>query len=133
VRVAYFDSSAIVKLERLERESLALIDYLTADEIEASTSIVAGIEVARALKRVRARPSSSCAEPMRGFFLLGLDPAICAAASELESPTLRSLDAIHLATALAIDDEVEFITYDERLATAAREHQLRVVQPGRQL
>lgn len=130
MKVAYFDSSAIVKLERLERESLALIDYLTDDEIEASTSIVAGIEVARALKRVRATPSPS-AEPMRGFFLLGLDPAICDTAGKLESPALRSLDAIHLATALSIDDEVEFITYDERLAAAAREHRLRVVQPGR--
>ena len=68
---------------------------------------------------------------MRGFFLLGLNAAICVAAGNLESPTLRSLDAIHLATALAIDDEVEFITYDEHLATAAREHRLRVVQPGR--
>ena len=130
MRVAYFDSSAIVKLECLERESLALIDYLDTDEIEASTSIVAGIEVTRALKRVRATPPPA-AEPMRGFFLLGLSAAICVAAGNLESPTLRSLDAIHLATALAIDDEVEFITYDERLATAAREHRLRVVQPGR--
>ena len=42
-----------------------------------------------------------------------------------------SQSAIHLATALWIDDEVEFVTYDERLATAAREHRLRVVQPGR--
>lgn len=128
--VAYFDSSAIVKLERLERESLALIDYLTDAEIEASTSIVAGVEVARALKRVRATAPPSN-EPMRGFFLLELDPAICAAAGTLEAPTLRSLDAIHLATALAIDDDLDFITYDDRLAAAAREHGLRVVQPGR--
>ena len=68
---------------------------------------------------------------MRGFFLLRLDPAICLVDGNLELPTLRSLDAIHLATALAIDDEVEFITYDEGLASAAREHRLRVVQPGR--
>lgn len=128
--VAYFDSSAIVKLERLERESLALIDYLTDAEIEASTSIVAGVEVARALKRVRAT-APPANEPMRGFFLLELDPAICAAAGTLEAPTLRSLDAIHLATALAIDDDLDFITYDDRLAAAAREHGLRVVQPGR--
>ena len=126
--VAYFDSSAIVKLERLERESLALIDYLNAGAVEASTSVVASVEVFRALKRTMPAPPG---EPMRGFFLLNLDAAICAAASHLESTTLRSLDAIHLATALSIDDEIEVITYDERLAAAAREHQLRVVQPGR--
>jgi len=128
MRVAYFDSSAIVKLERLERESLALVEYLSDETIEASTSMVASVEVNRALKRAMEVPS---AEPMRGFFLLNLNAPICAAAGKLESPTLRSLEAIHLATALAIDDEVEFITYDERLATAAREHRLRVVQPGR--
>ncbi|MDP2321966.1 MAG: type II toxin-antitoxin system VapC family toxin [Acidobacteriota bacterium] len=130
MKVAYFDSSAIVKLERLEPESLALVDYLAADDIEASTSIVAGVEVSRALKRVRATAAPS-AEPMRGFFLLELDPAICAEAGTLESPALRSLDAIHLATALAINDDLDFITYDDRLAAAAREHGLRVVQPGR--
>ena len=61
----------------------------------------------------------------------GLDAEIREDAGQIGAATLRSLDAIHLATALAIDDEVEFITYDERLATAAREHRLRVVQPGR--
>lgn len=130
MKVAYFDSSAIVKLERLERESLALVEYLADDQIEASTSIVAGVEVSRALKRVRATTSPS-PEPMRGFFLLQLDPAICDAAGRLESPALRSLDAIHLATALAINDDLDFITYDDRLAAAARERGLRVVQPGR--
>ena len=130
MKVAYFDSSAIVKLEHLERESLALIDYLGEDQVEASTSVVAAVEVTRALKRVRAKPSPST-DTMRGFFLVGLAPAICDVAGNLESATLRSLDAIHLATALSIDDEVEFVTYDERLAMAAREHGLRVVQPGR--
>jgi len=130
VKVAYFDSSAIVKLERLERESLALVDYLADDQVEASTSIVAGVEVSRALARVRATASPS-SDAMRGFFLLGLDPAVCAVAGTLQSPTLRSLDAIHLATALAINDDLDFITYDDRLAAAAREHGLRVVQPGR--
>ena len=128
MRLAYFDSSAIVKLERLESESLALVEYLDSNDVEASTSMVARIEVVRALRRALPSPPS---DPLRGFFLLNLDEAICAMAERLESPTLRSLDAIHLATALAIDDEVEFITYDERLAAAAREHRLRVVQPGR--
>ena len=130
MKVAYFDSSAIVKLEHLERESLALIDYLSNDQVEASTSIVTGVEVARALARVQATPAPST-DTMRGFFLIGLAPAICAVAGNLESATLRSLDAIHLATALTIDADVEFVTYDERLAVAAREHGLRVVQPGR--
>ena len=130
MRVAYFDSSAIVKLIHLEPESQALIDYLGDPEIEASTSVLAEVEVLRALRRLRA-VGSEASEAMRGFFLLNLDAEIREDAGQIGAATLRSLDAIHLATALAIDDEVEFITYDERLATAAREHRLRVVQPGR--
>ena len=130
MKVAYFDSSAIVKLVHLEPESQALIDYLCDDQIEASTSVIAEIEVWRALKRLRAA-GSEASEAMRGFFLLNLDAETREDAGNLGASTLRSLDAIHLATAMAIDHEVEFITYDERLATAAREHRLRVVQPGR--
>ncbi len=130
MKVAYFDSSAIVKLVHLEPESQALIDYLCDDVVEASTSVIAEIEVLRALRRLRAA-GSEATEALRGFFLLNLDPEIREDAGQMGSPTLRSLDAIHLATALAIDGEVEFITYDERLATAAREHRLTVVQPGR--
>ena len=130
MRVAYFDSSAIVKLVHLEPESQALIDYLGDKEIEASTSVIAEIEVLRALRRLRAS-GSEASEAMRGFFLLSLDAEIREDAGQLGASTLRSLDAIHLATSLAIDAEIEFITYDERLATAAREHRLRVVQPGR--
>lgn len=55
-------------------------------------------------------------------------------AARLGSPQVRALDAIHLATALAIgDDDLEFITYDDRLADAARAEGLTVVQPGRRL
>lgn len=69
---------------------------------------------------------------MKGFYLLGLDEEVRQEASTIGATTLRSLDAVHLATALAIGDEdLEFITYDPRLADAARAEGLTVVQPGR--
>jgi predicted nucleic acid-binding protein len=131
VRLAYFDSSAIVKLVHLEPESQALIDYLASDEIEVSTSVVAEIEVIRALRRLRdTKPEIE--QAMKGFYLLGLDEEVRQDACSIGATTLRSLDAVHLATALAIDDdELEFITYDDRLADAARSEGLTVVQPGR--
>ena len=56
----------------------------------------------------------------------------CRRAARLQPAGLRALDAIHLATALSHGDgDVQMITYDERLAAAARAHGLRVVQPGR--
>lgn len=131
MRLAYVDSSAIVKLVHLEPESQALIDYLTTDEIEVSTSVVAEIEVIRALRRLRnARPEIE--QALKGFYLLGLDEEVRQDACTIGATTLRSLDAVHLATALAIGDEdLEFITYDDRLADAARREGLTVVQPGR--
>ena len=131
MRLAYFDSSAIVKLVHLEPESQALIDYLASDEIEVSTSVVAEIEVIRALRRLRdTKPEIE--QAMKGFYLLGLDEEVRQDACSIGATTLRSLDAVHLATALAIDDdELEFITYDNRLADAARSEGLTVVQPGR--
>jgi hypothetical protein len=131
VRTAYFDSSSIVKLLHAEPESSALVDYLTDESLEVSTSAVAVVEVTRALRRLRAEEPDA-QEALRGFFLIGLDPQIRAEAARIGSSSLRSLDAIHLATARAIGGEdLEFVTYDDRQATAAREQGFRVVQPGR--
>lgn len=128
MRRAYFDTSAITKLSHVEACSLALIDYLDEAEIEVSTSVFAEIEVFRALMRV----GVDAAEAVKGFYLLALDDDVRREAARIGSPRLRSLDAIHLATAVSIGDRnLEFVTYDERQAEAARQAGLRVVQPGR--
>ena len=124
---AYFDSSAIVKLSLAEAHSAALVEYLSG-EIEASTSVIAEVEVVRALRRAGAAGD----EAVMGFYLIALDAEVRDEAAQLGSTQVRALDAIHLATALAIrDDDLEFITYDYRQAAAARELGLTVVQPGR--
>lgn len=130
MRPAYFDASAIVKLSNLEPESQALIDYLDDHDLEVSTSIVGEVEVRRALRRLRAARSDSD-EAVRGFYFLDLTADISQRAAELGSATLRTLDALHLATALTITEDLDFVTYDDRLAAAARAAGLRVVQPGR--
>lgn len=127
MRLAYFDSSAIVKLSHAEPHSTALVAYLDSGEIEASTSVVAEVEVMRALRRAGAAADQA----VKGFYLLALDAEVRDEAARLGSLQVRALDAIHLATALAIgDDDLEFITYDDRQAAAARELGLTVVQPG---
>lgn len=68
---------------------------------------------------------------MEGVSLLPLDDPILDRATELEPAGLRSLDALHLATALSIRDEIGvFVTYDERLGRAAEGQGLKVAQPG---
>lgn len=126
---AYFDSSAIVKLGRPERESVALIDYLDEQQPNALTTVLADVEVRRALDRLRARGADP-GDHVRGFFLIDLSRDVRDLAAKV-APELRSLDAVHLATALSIGVDLDFVTYDDRLAAAARAAGLRVVQPGR--
>ena len=125
---AYVDSSAIVKLTRDEPESLALIDYLEEASVEASSSVVAEVEVLRNLRKLRLESDQALA----GFYLLAFDDEVRRSAVGIERDSLRSLDAIHIATALAVGDrDLQFVTYDERQADAARQAGLKVVQPGR--
>ncbi len=129
MKKAYFDASAIIKLGHVEPESHALIDYITGEQLWAGTSVVADVEVRQSLRRLQDRGADT-QEHVRGFFLVELTRDIRDAAVELGT-TLRTLDAIHLATALSIDPDLDFITYDDRLAAAARAEGLRVVTPGR--
>jgi len=68
---------------------------------------------------------------LESVYLLDLSRTILHEAAALAPPALRTLDAIHLATALSIGDRtLDVITYDARLAEAARASGLTVVQPG---
>ncbi len=126
---AYFDSSAIVKLGHVEPESQALIDYLDERQPSAFTSVLADVEVRRTLERWRALGADST-EHLRGFFQVDLSRDVRDLAAKI-APDLRSLDAVHVATALSIGVDLDFVTYDNRQAAAARAAGLRVVQPGR--
>lgn len=127
---AYFDSSAIIKLGHLEAESDALIDYLSEAKVSAATSVIADVEVRRGLARLRSLGADP-AEHLQGFFLIELTHDIRNRSIALKPATLRSLDAVHLATALELGLDLDFITYDDRLAAAARSEGLHVLQPGR--
>jgi uncharacterized protein len=68
---------------------------------------------------------------LAGIELIELDDPIARAAGEMHPASLRSLDAIHLASALALGDELAaFVTYDARLADAARSAGLPVIAPS---
>ena len=63
--------------------------------------------------------------------LVGIDMAILESAVRCEPPLLRTLDAIHLATALSVGADLDaLVTYDERLGSAARHARLKVLSPG---
>jgi predicted nucleic acid-binding protein len=129
-RVAYLDASALVKVVVRETEHDALRAHL-AGIADRATSVVAGVEVPRAV----ARALGSVPLPLAGLtertVVIGLDPTIVARAAALRPLTLRSLDAIHLASAMELGgDLASFVTYDRRLADAARDAGLPVESPG---
>jgi uncharacterized protein len=69
-------------------------------------------------------------ELLRGVELVELDADVRRAAGDLPDPGLRSLDAIHLATALSLGDRCgAFFAYDDKLIAAARAHGLTVSVP----
>jgi len=126
------DTSAILKLVVAERESAALVQALEGWP-DRLTSVLAQVELHRALWRVgAARAARARAEEVLArLVLIRIDEAVLSRASSLKDASLRTLDAVHLATALTIGDDPDaFITYDARLASAARKQRLKVLHPG---
>lgn len=90
------------------------------------------VEVGRAVRRQNEREAAEqTAATLAGIEIVELDRPIAEIAAQLEPASLRSLDAVHLATALALGDELHaLVTYDARLADAARSTGLRVSAPS---
>jgi predicted nucleic acid-binding protein len=131
VTLVYLDSSALVKLVVTEPESSALAAFLKGRS-ERVSSAMALTEVPRALRRAGfgASERRRAREVMARVALVEVDRRILAAAAALDPAALRTLDAIHLATALAVrEDLAAIVTYDRRLAAAAERAHLEVNVP----
>lgn len=132
-RPVYLDSSALLKLVLPERESGDLFAALEPWPDRVS-SVLAGVECRRALRRIQVPASvhRRADAVLAATTLIRVDEPVLRLAGTLEPAGLRTLDALHLATALSIGDAPEaFVTYDDRLAKAAGDAGLVVLQPGR--
>jgi hypothetical protein len=130
--LVYLDSSAIVKLAVREPETRALLAFLRAwpDRV---TSVISTVEAPRAVRKSSAtsRPEHRVRRVLRDIGLVPVHVSIRNRAAALEPIELRSLDAIHIATALDLADDVSaFVTYDSRQDAAARRAGLEVLAPG---
>jgi predicted nucleic acid-binding protein len=133
--VIYLDSCAIVKLIRPEDESVPLSRWLNEQGgASVVTTDLAEVEVARALRRNSPDRLAVMPNVLAQINRIEMDASVRATAAAYVDPLLRSLDAIHLATAdtlVASGKAVSaFVTYDKRLATAAAEIGLSVAAPG---
>jgi predicted nucleic acid-binding protein len=127
--VAYADASALVKLIADEAESVAAYRWFV-EAPRVATSRIGLVETVRAASR-REHDRAHRDQVLAGVEVIDLVPGIAQVASTIEPPFLRTLDAIHLATALALVPDLDaFVTYDDRLAEAARALGLRVVRPA---
>ena len=128
---AYLDASALVKLAIRERETPALErDVLGRSGL--LTSRLGATELRRACARTQRTPLlQQVDDVIAAVFLIDVTPSILEAAGRLGPETLRTLDAIHLATLLSIgNSNIELITYDDRLASAALKQGVQIRHPS---
>jgi len=133
--VIYLDTSALVKLIRVEAESDALADWLDEHtELPWITSALAEVELPRAIRAVAPEGLSAVPSLLARLDRFEMDSVVRATAAAYEDPALRSLNAIHLATAQTAASTaplMALVTYDARLSKAADGLGMIVAAPGR--
>jgi predicted nucleic acid-binding protein len=134
--VIYLDSCALVKLVRQEPESAELVNWLDGYRGTARvSSVLVEVELERALRRNEPRALPGVPAVLGKLHRIEIDPTIRATAAAYQDPLLRTLDAIHLATAQVLASSggiglASFVTYDRRLLDAAQAQGLSVEHPG---
>lgn len=127
-RALYLDSSALVKLAVREPESTALRRYVRGRRIVSSA--LARTEVSRALLPLGEGAGDRAAQVLASVELVRINDRVLTAAGSLGPAEVRSLDAIHLATAQLIESQLaRVVTYDERMTAAAEALGLPVAAP----
>jgi uncharacterized protein len=128
----YLHSSALVKLVISESESEGLAHWLSerADTPMVS-SIIHRTEVSRAVWRTSPEQLPRCYLQMHGVEIVALSRLIAERAATITPSELRSADAIHLASALAVREHLAaFVAYDKRLLAAAEQAGLPIACPA---
>ncbi len=131
--ILYLDSSAIVKLVHREAETSGLREYLREYRADALvSSALARVEVVRAVLDGGPALVAAARRQVARLSLMSLDIAVLDDAATLSpSGLLRSLDAIHLASARRLGADLRaVVTYDHRLAAGAASLALPVATPA---
>lgn len=124
------DTSAAAKLVVAERESAALRRWLEPRDDRLFSSDLLRTELLRTTRRGTPGQMVQARAVIESLTMLRLTTQICERAALLESALLQSLDALHLAAALELGDELEgLVTYDRRLSDGAKTLGIDVVTP----
>lgn len=126
----YLDSSAFLKVVIEEPETPSLRAYLAARDSRRVSSALLRTETLRAVRELGPDALTAVREGLRRIELIGIDDRLLDVAGLLEPAILRTLDALHVASAMTVGDDLEaVVTYDERMAAASRLVGLPVVAP----
>lgn len=128
----YLDSSAIVKLVQREAESDALRRYLRQHRVDPrASSTLARVEVVRAVRAGGADMIGLARRQLARLYLVPLHRNLLDEAAEMGDIVLRSLDAVHLASAAQLGEDLRaVVTYDVRMQSAAAALDIDVVAPA---
>lgn len=127
----YIDTSALVKLVVAEPETAALRNWIAAESPVLISSDLARTELIRAVRRGSPDRTVQARTVLDSISLLTLATATFETAAHLDPTVLRTLDAVHIAAALELGDElVGLVTYDDRMADTARAHGISVIAPS---
>jgi uncharacterized protein len=134
VSLYYADTSAVIKLLAEETHSVALaLFYDEHSDAEWVSSALLKIELTRAVTRVMPVLLPDARDLLQAFSYVSIDDDIVEAAMNEPDRGLRSLDAIHLATARIFGEELDgLVSYDDRLLRAADEAGLPTAAPGKE-
>lgn len=129
---AYFDTSALAKLVVAEDATQALRTWIAERaDLPSVTCDLARTELVRAVRRLDRDLLARVREVLDGLTIVEVPTALFTAAGRLDPIGMRSLDAIHLAAALDLGDDLDvLVAYDDRLVQAARSHGVLVAHPG---
>jgi predicted nucleic acid-binding protein len=127
----YLDASAAAKLVVAEPDSGAMTSWAAAHQTQVIANDLLRTELLRATRRPAPDRMQRARSVLDALTLFSLTSATFERAATLDPEGLRSLDAIHLAAALELGDELDgIVTYNERMAAAASLYGVAVISPG---
>lgn len=128
--VYYLDTSAAVKLLTAEEGTKSLLRWLESHEDRVFSSDLLRTELSRVARRTAPDLMVRARAILDALVIVTLSTELCERAAILEPRLLRSLDAIHLAAAMEMGDDLRgLVTYDRRLAAGAESLGIRVLTP----
>jgi predicted nucleic acid-binding protein len=130
--IVYLDTSAAFKLVHKEPQSKALVDWFhSLSDLKPVSSQLMRVELMGNLAAKHPSLVPAGHKLLDHIGLVAVRPQHLNAAIDLVGAGLRTLDAVHLATALSIGSELEaFVTYDQNQAEVAHQHGVKVLSPG---